>query len=60
VDLVEENEAEDLAHPWDASEQVPAVDIVSFGALLDVAFEVTEEPVVEVEELEIDLDALAH
>jgi hypothetical protein len=60
VDLVEEDEAEDLAHPWDAPEQVPAVDIVSFGALLDVALELTEEAVIEVEKLEIDLDALAH
>ena len=60
MDLVEEDEAEDPAHPWDAPEQVPAVDIVSFGAFFDVAFEVTEESVVEVEKLEIDLDAFTH
>ena len=60
VDLVEEDKAKDLSHPWDASEQVPGVDIVSFGALLDGALDLTEEPVVEVEKLEIDLDAFAH
>jgi hypothetical protein len=60
VDLVEEDEAKDPSHPWDAPEQVPGVDIVSFGALLDVALELTEEAVIEVEKLEIDLDAFAH
>ena len=60
VDFVEEDEAEDLAHPWDTPEQVPAVDIVSLGAFFDVALEVTKEPVVEVEKLEIDLDAFAN
>jgi len=60
VDLVEEDEAEDLPHPRDASEQVPAVDIVAFSLFLDIAFEAAEQAIVEVEEIEIDLDAFAY
>jgi hypothetical protein len=60
VDFVEEDEAKDLPHPWDTPEQVPAVDIVSLGAFFDVALELTEEVVVEVEQLKIDLDAFAN
>ena len=56
MDLVEKNEAKDPSHPWDTPEQVPGVDIVSFGALFDVALELPEEAVVEVEKL----GALSH
>jgi hypothetical protein len=59
MDLVEEDEAEDLSHPWDTPEQVPAVDVVCFDLLDDVEFEVGKELVEEVEELEIDLAAFA-
>ena len=60
MDLVEGDEAEDLSHPRDTSEQVPGVDVVCFDLLDDVEFEVCKELVVEVKELETDLDAFAY
>ena len=60
VDFVEENEAEDFAHSRDASKPIPAVDIVRFGLFDDVEFEGAEQLVVEVEKLEVDLDAFSH
>ena len=59
MDFIEENETEDFADSGDASQTIPAVGIVHFGLFDDIEFKVIEELVVEVEQLKIDLNALA-
>jgi hypothetical protein len=57
VDFVEEDEAQDLSDSWDASQEVEGAGVVAFGLPDDVEFQLSEETVIEIEELEIHLDA---
>src|SRR3990172_1719307 len=60
VDLVEDRERQDLADTGDGAEAMEGVGIVTLGGADDVELERGDEPVVVVEQGEIDRDALAY
>jgi len=59
VDLVEQDEREDLPDAWDRLQEREAVGVVLLGGPAEIEFQGGNLAIVKVDELEVDLDALA-
>ncbi len=59
VDLVEDRQRQDLADAGNGAEPVKGLRVVLLGAANEMEFELGDDGVVELDQLEVDLEALA-
>src|SRR3972149_6896321 len=60
VNLIEDRHRQNLANAGNRSEAVEGIRVVALGVPHEGYFEVVDEPIVLVDEHEVDVDALAH